>query len=337
MAKINHISARGAGSVRAALAPARRGGHARTAGSRRRSCRCTCRRATRGGRRATTGFAPTRRSSSCARSSPCSTAVRHGDGRQLVAAHRRRERRAADERGAGADARLSSRWRSSARTPMRRWIPASSCCMGPVLAAPRRAAARRVSSLARHGLIEMHEAFAAQVLCNLKGFESREWAERAGFAEPVGEVDRAKLNVMGGSICDRPSVRRHRRRASSRRWRTSSAARRPVRADDGVRGRRNGTRDGAWSAHERRDRSTRLRSRRSRRRIAVVTLDVPDEPVNTLGAGAGRRVRASASTRIDDDTLIQAAGVDLGEARQLHRRRRHRGVPRLPDAADAER
>src|ERR687894_419108 len=46
----------------------------------------------------------------------------------------------------------------------------------------------------------MHEAFAAQVLSNLQGFESREWAERAGFSEPVGEVDRARLNVMGGSI-----------------------------------------------------------------------------------------------------------------------------------------
>ena len=26
------------------------------------------------------------------------------------------------------------------------------------------------------------------------------WAERAGFSEPVGEVDRSRLNVMGGSI-----------------------------------------------------------------------------------------------------------------------------------------
>jgi acetyl-CoA acyltransferase len=49
-------------------------------------------------------------------------------------------------------------------------------------------------------LVEMHEAFAAQVLCNLHGFESRAWAERAGFREPLGEVDRSKLNVMGGSI-----------------------------------------------------------------------------------------------------------------------------------------
>src|SRR5205085_5690258 len=49
-------------------------------------------------------------------------------------------------------------------------------------------------------LVEMHEAFAAQVLSNLRGFESQEWAERAGLTEPTGEVDRSRLNVMGGSI-----------------------------------------------------------------------------------------------------------------------------------------
>jgi acetyl-CoA acyltransferase len=77
--------------------------------------------------------------------------------------------------------------------------PGEQLLMGPVLAAPL-ALQRAGLSLADMDLIEMHEAFAAQVLCNLKGFESREWAERAGFSEPVGEVDRAKLNVMGGSI-----------------------------------------------------------------------------------------------------------------------------------------
>ena len=71
--------------------------------------------------------------------------------------------------------------------------------MAPVLAAPL-ALQRAGLTLADMDLVEMHEAFAAQVLCNLAGFESHEWATRAGFAEPVGEVDRAKLNVMGGSI-----------------------------------------------------------------------------------------------------------------------------------------
>jgi acetyl-CoA acyltransferase len=77
--------------------------------------------------------------------------------------------------------------------------PGEQLLMGPVLAAPV-ALARAGLSLANMDLIEMHEAFAAQVLCNLQGFASHEWAERAGFTRPVGEVDRSRLNVMGGSI-----------------------------------------------------------------------------------------------------------------------------------------
>ena len=77
--------------------------------------------------------------------------------------------------------------------------PGEQLLMGPVLAAPV-ALDRAGLDLKDIDLIEMHEAFAAQVLCNLHGFESRTWAERAGFTKPVGEVDRSKLNVMGGSI-----------------------------------------------------------------------------------------------------------------------------------------
>ncbi|MDE3150666.1 MAG: acetyl-CoA C-acyltransferase FadI [Gemmatimonadota bacterium] len=77
--------------------------------------------------------------------------------------------------------------------------PAEQLLMAPVLAAPV-ALQRAGLTLQQMDLVEMHEAFAAQVLCNLRGFESRDWAERAGFSEPVGEVDRSKLNVMGGSI-----------------------------------------------------------------------------------------------------------------------------------------
>jgi acetyl-CoA acyltransferase len=77
--------------------------------------------------------------------------------------------------------------------------PGEQLLMGPVLAAPV-ALHRAGLRLADMDLVEMHEAFAAQVLCNLQGFLSRDWAKRAGFSEPVGEVDRSKLNVMGGSI-----------------------------------------------------------------------------------------------------------------------------------------
>ncbi len=77
--------------------------------------------------------------------------------------------------------------------------PGEQLLQAPVLAAPV-ALKRAGLTLADIDLIEMHEAFAAQLLSNLKGFESKEWAARAGFSQPVGEVDRAKLNVMGGSI-----------------------------------------------------------------------------------------------------------------------------------------
>ena len=77
--------------------------------------------------------------------------------------------------------------------------PGEQLLMGPVLATPL-ALQRAGLSLAEMDLIEMHEAFAAQILSNLHGFESLAWAKRAGFSQPVGEVDRSKLNVMGGSI-----------------------------------------------------------------------------------------------------------------------------------------
>jgi acetyl-CoA acyltransferase len=77
--------------------------------------------------------------------------------------------------------------------------PGEQLLQAPVLAAPV-ALKRAGLALPQMAVIEMHEAFAAQVLCNLQGFESREWAARAGFPTPVGTVDRSRLNQMGGSI-----------------------------------------------------------------------------------------------------------------------------------------
>ena len=77
--------------------------------------------------------------------------------------------------------------------------PGEQLLQAPVLAAP--VALRRAGLALRDmDLVEMHEAFAAQLLSNLRGFESKAWAERAGVSAPVGEVDRSRLNVMGGSI-----------------------------------------------------------------------------------------------------------------------------------------
>lgn len=77
--------------------------------------------------------------------------------------------------------------------------PGEQLLQAPVIAAPM--ALRRAGlTLADIDLVEMHEAFAAQVLSNLQGFTSKAWAERAGFSAPMGEVDPDRLNVMGGSI-----------------------------------------------------------------------------------------------------------------------------------------
>jgi len=49
--------------------------------------------------------------------------------------------------------------------------------------------------------VEIHEAFAAQVLSNIKCLASKDFcSEKLGLAAAVGEVDRDKLNVWGGSM-----------------------------------------------------------------------------------------------------------------------------------------
>ena len=72
--------------------------------------------------------------------------------------------------------------------------------MAPAYAVPR--------LLARHGLnlqdfdyYEIHEAFAAQVLCTLKAWEDPEYCrDRLGLDQPLGAIDRSKLNLKGSSL-----------------------------------------------------------------------------------------------------------------------------------------
>jgi acetyl-CoA acyltransferase len=55
--------------------------------------------------------------------------------------------------------------------------------------------------LADADLVEMHEAFAAQILSNMKAFASKKFArEELGRSEPLGEIDLDRFNVNGGSI-----------------------------------------------------------------------------------------------------------------------------------------
>ena len=77
--------------------------------------------------------------------------------------------------------------------------PADQLLQGPAYAAPI-ALDRAGMKLADLDLIEMHEAFAAQVASNLQAFASKQFAQKLGRAAPLGEVDRSRLNVNGGSI-----------------------------------------------------------------------------------------------------------------------------------------
>jgi acetyl-CoA C-acetyltransferase len=56
-------------------------------------------------------------------------------------------------------------------------------------------------SLQDFDIYEIHEAFAGQVLCNLKAWESKEYCQRVlGRSEPMGSIDRSKMNIKGGSV-----------------------------------------------------------------------------------------------------------------------------------------
>jgi acetyl-CoA acyltransferase len=78
--------------------------------------------------------------------------------------------------------------------------PGDQLLQGPAYAAPK-ALDRAGLKLSDMGRVEMHEAFAAQVLSNLQAFASAAFArEKLGRSEPLGEVDPTILNIYGGSI-----------------------------------------------------------------------------------------------------------------------------------------
>jgi acetyl-CoA acyltransferase len=78
--------------------------------------------------------------------------------------------------------------------------PADQLLIGPSIAVPK-ALDRAGLSLKDIDLVDMHEAFAAQVLSVLKMMGSQAFArERLGRDEAVGDVDVEKLNVHGGSL-----------------------------------------------------------------------------------------------------------------------------------------
>ena len=78
--------------------------------------------------------------------------------------------------------------------------PSTQLLQGPAYAAPAAldAAGLRLEDL---DLVEMHEAFAAQIVSNMKAFASPKFAqEELGRDTPLGEIDLDRYNVNGGSI-----------------------------------------------------------------------------------------------------------------------------------------
>lgn len=72
--------------------------------------------------------------------------------------------------------------------------------MAPVYAVPR-LLARNGLTLQDFDYYEIHEAFAAQVLCTLKAWEDPEYCKtRLGLDAPLGSIDRSRLNVKGSSL-----------------------------------------------------------------------------------------------------------------------------------------
>ncbi|HEX7918427.1 MAG TPA: acetyl-CoA C-acyltransferase, partial [Gemmatimonadales bacterium] len=70
---------------------------------------------------------------------------------------------------------------------------------GPAFAVPK-VLARAGLAWKDLGLVEIHEAFAAQVLSNIQAWGSQAWADRLGLKGPVGDVNWDITNVSGGSI-----------------------------------------------------------------------------------------------------------------------------------------
>jgi acetyl-CoA acyltransferase len=78
--------------------------------------------------------------------------------------------------------------------------PADQLLIGPALAMPK-ALDRAGMKLKDIDLVDMHEAFAAQVLSVTKALASKGFAEvRLGSSEAVGEIDEENFNIYGGSL-----------------------------------------------------------------------------------------------------------------------------------------
>jgi acetyl-CoA C-acetyltransferase len=113
--------------------------------------------------------------------------------------------------GSSAVLLASEDWARSRGLPVQAWLTygkvaavdfvgGEGLLMAPAYAVPRMLADAKLG-LQDFDFYEIHEAFAAQVLCTLKAWESEKFCrEKLGLPGPLGSIDRAKLNVKGGSV-----------------------------------------------------------------------------------------------------------------------------------------
>ncbi|MDP9200026.1 MAG: acetyl-CoA C-acetyltransferase [Pseudomonadota bacterium] len=91
-------------------------------------------------------------------------------------------------------------WLTYAKTAAVDFVGGEGLLMAPAYAVPRMLKDAGLA-LQDFDFYEIHEAFAAQVLCTLKAWESPEFCrDRLGLDAPLGSIDRSKLNVKGGSV-----------------------------------------------------------------------------------------------------------------------------------------
>lgn len=114
--------------------------------------------------------------------------------------------------GASAVLLASEEWARARGLPVQAWITYGKAwavdfatgkeglLMAPAYAVPAMLKDAGIS-LQDFDFYEIHEAFAAQVLCTLRAWESAEFCrERLGLDGALGSIDRAKLNIKGSSV-----------------------------------------------------------------------------------------------------------------------------------------
>ena len=91
-------------------------------------------------------------------------------------------------------------WLTHSATAAVDFVGGAGLLMAPTLAVSDMLA-RSELALQDFDLYEIHEAFAAQVLCTLKAWEDGDYCrDELGREEPMGRIDRARMNVAGSSL-----------------------------------------------------------------------------------------------------------------------------------------